>query len=168
MAVWVPDAFRATRDLDLLGPGDASPDRAEVVFKEPCRVTVEPDGIEFDPATVRAELIREDQRYLGTRVKLEARIAGAVRFDFDGPPLVAIRATFARRNEAIPAGSRPSRRRNVLPLPLQPARPQAQSYGVGAARSRKRPYSRKCRSNAIASSMPSRSMTTKLSASQRE
>jgi hypothetical protein len=41
-------------------------------------MAVDPDGIEFDPATVRAELIREDQRYLGTRVKLEARIAGAV------------------------------------------------------------------------------------------
>ncbi len=37
-----------------------------------------PDGIEFDPTTVRAELMREDQRYPGTRVKLEARIAGAV------------------------------------------------------------------------------------------
>lgn len=25
VAVWLPDAFRATRDLDLLGSGDASP-----------------------------------------------------------------------------------------------------------------------------------------------
>jgi hypothetical protein len=78
VAVWLPDAFRATRDLDLLGRGDASPERAAAVFKDLCGVTVDPDGIEFDPATVRAELIREDQRYLGTRVKLEARIAGAV------------------------------------------------------------------------------------------
>jgi hypothetical protein len=78
VAVWLPDAFRATRDLDLLGAGDASPERAEAMFKDVCRVAVEPDGVEFDPATVRAELIREDQRYLGTRVKLEARIAGAV------------------------------------------------------------------------------------------
>ncbi len=78
IAVWLPDAFRATRDLDLLGRGGASPERAEVAFKDLCRVVVEPDGIEFDPRTVRAELIREDQRYLGTRVRLEARIAGAV------------------------------------------------------------------------------------------
>lgn len=78
VAVWLPDAFRATRDLDLLGRGDASPERAAAIFKDLCWVAVEPDGIEFDPATVRAELIREDQRYLGTRVKLEARIAGAV------------------------------------------------------------------------------------------
>jgi len=78
VAVWLPDAFRATRDLDLLALGDASPERAGAVFKDLCGVAVEPDGIEFDPATVRAELIREDQRYLGTRVKLEARIAGAV------------------------------------------------------------------------------------------
>jgi hypothetical protein len=78
VAVWLPDAFRATRDLDLLGAGDASPERAEAMFMDVCRVAVEPDAVEFDPATVRAELIREDQRYLGTRVKLEARIAGAV------------------------------------------------------------------------------------------
>lgn len=78
IAVWLPDAFRATRDLDLLGRGDGSPERAKAVFEDLCRVAVEPDGIEFDPATVRANLIREDQRYLGTRVKLEARIAGAV------------------------------------------------------------------------------------------
>ncbi len=78
VAVWLPDAFRATRDLDLLGRGDASPEGAAAVFKDLCRVAVAPDGVEFDSATVRAELIREDQRYLGTRVKLEARIAGAV------------------------------------------------------------------------------------------
>jgi nucleotidyltransferase AbiEii toxin of type IV toxin-antitoxin system len=77
VAVWLPDAFRATRDLDLLGRGDASPEQAAAVFKDLCRVAVEPDGIEFDATTVRAELIREDQRYLGTRVKLEASIAGA-------------------------------------------------------------------------------------------
>lgn len=78
VAVWLPDAFRATRDLDLLGRGDASPERAAAVFKDLCGVTVDPDGIEFDPATVRAELIREGQRYLGTRIKLEAHISGAV------------------------------------------------------------------------------------------
>lgn len=78
VAVWLPEAFRATRDLDLLGRGDASPERAAAVFEDLCRIAVEPDGVEFDAATVRAELIREDQRYLGTRVKLEARIAGAV------------------------------------------------------------------------------------------
>lgn len=78
VAVWLPDAFRATRDLDLLGRGDASPERAAALFKDVCQVAVESDGIDFDPATVRAELIRQDQRYLGTRVKLQARIAGAV------------------------------------------------------------------------------------------
>jgi hypothetical protein len=78
IAVWTPDAFRATRDLDLLGNGDASPIAVTAVFKEVCVAAVEADGIEFVPASVRAEPIREDQRYLGTRVKLEARIAGAV------------------------------------------------------------------------------------------
>jgi hypothetical protein len=44
IAVWMPDAFRATRDLDLLGRGDASPDSAEVVLKELCGLAGEPDG----------------------------------------------------------------------------------------------------------------------------
>ena len=78
VAVWLPDAFRATRDLDLLGAGDASPAGAAAIFKEVCQTPVEPDGVEFDASAVRAELIREEQLYLGTRVKLEARIAGAV------------------------------------------------------------------------------------------
>lgn len=78
LAVWLPDAFRATRDLDLLGRGDASPEAAAAIFTEVCRTSVEPDGIQFDASTVRAELIREEQVYLGTRVKLEARIAGAI------------------------------------------------------------------------------------------
>ncbi len=78
VAVWIPDAFRATRDLDLLGRGDASPAFAELVFRSLCRMPVEADGVEFDEGSVRAELIREDQRYGGTRVKLQARIASAV------------------------------------------------------------------------------------------
>lgn len=53
VAVWLPDAFRATRDLDLLGAGDASPERAEATFKDVCRVAVEPDGVEFDLGLIR-------------------------------------------------------------------------------------------------------------------
>ncbi len=77
VAAWLPDAYRATRDLDLLGHGDASSVFVEAVFKEVCRLAVEPDGVDFDPRTVHAEIIREGQRYTGTRVKLEAHIAGA-------------------------------------------------------------------------------------------
>lgn len=78
VAVWAPDSFRATRDLDLLGRGEASPTQMEALFKEVCRTAVAPDAVEFREETVRAEDIREAQRYLGVRVKLEARIAGAI------------------------------------------------------------------------------------------
>jgi hypothetical protein len=44
LAVWMPEAFRATRDLDLLGRGDPSTRSAEGIFKELCRIPVEPDG----------------------------------------------------------------------------------------------------------------------------
>lgn len=77
VAVWAPDAFRATRDLDLLARGDNSPEALADVFREVCRVPVPPDGVEFANETVRAEQIREAKSYLGVRAKLEARISGA-------------------------------------------------------------------------------------------
>ena len=47
VAVWAPDSFRATRDLDLLGRGEASPKQMEALFREVCRTAVPPDAVEF-------------------------------------------------------------------------------------------------------------------------
>jgi predicted nucleotidyltransferase component of viral defense system len=68
--VWTGRLHRPTVDIDLLGHGKASSERLVDVFRKLCRVNVEPDGLVFDPDTVNAEPIREDQEYQGHRVRL--------------------------------------------------------------------------------------------------
>ena len=76
-ALWTKSGHRPTRDLDLLGFGEASRERLTVVFQELCRVDVQPDGLEFDPDSIRVAEIREGQSYQGQRVKLNARLGNA-------------------------------------------------------------------------------------------
>ena len=42
-ALWEPTLHRVTRDLDLLGFGNPSPDRLAEVFRELCSIEVEAD-----------------------------------------------------------------------------------------------------------------------------
>ena len=77
-ALWEPTLHRVTRDLDLLGFGNPSPDRLTEIFRELCRIEVEADGVDFDPRTVVCEDIRAQDEYAGIRVKLRANIGKAV------------------------------------------------------------------------------------------
>ena len=75
-ALWYDQPHRPTRDADLLGSG---PDDAEALiatFREIAAIELD-DGIVFDPASVRVDLIREDKRYGGLRVRLTGRIGNA-------------------------------------------------------------------------------------------
>jgi predicted nucleotidyltransferase component of viral defense system len=76
-AVWTGIPHRPTRDLDLLGFGEADIARVRDVFAEVLAVTVPDDGVRFDASTLKAALIREEQQYGGIRVTLVARIAAA-------------------------------------------------------------------------------------------
>jgi nucleotidyltransferase AbiEii toxin of type IV toxin-antitoxin system len=67
--VWNAPMARATKDIDLLGSLDNSLDNLERVVRAVCAATVEPDGMVFDPATVKAERIKEDADYEGVRVR---------------------------------------------------------------------------------------------------
>jgi hypothetical protein len=67
-SLWSGEAHRPTRDLDLLGFGDARVSRMEEVMREVCQVPCE-DGLEFDPASVRGEEIRSPDEYDGVRIK---------------------------------------------------------------------------------------------------
>jgi predicted nucleotidyltransferase component of viral defense system len=68
---------RATRDVDFLGYGDASPDALREVFREVAGMPVEPDGVAFDPASVDAEAIRGGAPYPGVRVRMDAHVGSA-------------------------------------------------------------------------------------------
>ncbi|GAH93687.1 unnamed protein product, partial [marine sediment metagenome] len=48
LATWTGRPHRPTKDLDLLGLGDASAEGLQEIFRDICQAEVEPDGLEFD------------------------------------------------------------------------------------------------------------------------
>lgn len=84
MAVWMGQSHRPTRDLDLLGSGDASSEYLKHVFQQVCQVQVEDDGLVFEAESIEVIEIREGQEYPGQRVKLTAKLGNArVRVQVD-------------------------------------------------------------------------------------
>jgi predicted nucleotidyltransferase component of viral defense system len=75
--VWTDQVHRPTRDLDLLGKGKPTPTAMAATFRAICGLVVEDDGVTFDPATVTADRIKEDQDYEGVRVGCRAHIGQA-------------------------------------------------------------------------------------------
>lgn len=73
---WFADPHRATRDLDLLGFGDPSPDAMIAAFREILAADVA-DGVEFDLDALRVDRIREELEYGGLRLRTTASISGA-------------------------------------------------------------------------------------------
>lgn len=69
MHVWKAPLARATKDIDFLGRLDNSLESLERVVREVCTADVEPDGMVFDPATVKTDRIKEDADYEGVRVR---------------------------------------------------------------------------------------------------
>jgi hypothetical protein len=72
-ALWYDEFHRPTRDADLLGSGPDDAATLIATFKNIASIDLE-DGIAFDSQSVRAEPIREDNLYGGTRVRLNGRI----------------------------------------------------------------------------------------------
>jgi hypothetical protein len=75
--LWAAHPHRPTRDLDLLGKGDTSIEGLVAVFRAVCGLSVEDDGLVFDPPSVRGERIREDQEYEGVRILCAVRLGQA-------------------------------------------------------------------------------------------
>ncbi len=78
LRLWADRPYRATRDLDLLrrGKADLGPIRDDM--ETICRTEVVPDGVAFDPRSIRLEAIRREDEYAGTRVRLLAT-CGSIR-----------------------------------------------------------------------------------------
>ena len=72
--VWMDSSHRPTRDVDLHGIGPAEVTDLENIFRELCTLSVEPDGLVFLSASVKAEPSREEAVYGGIRVIIEARL----------------------------------------------------------------------------------------------
>lgn len=76
VTTWFEDPHRPTRDLDLLGYGDPSPETMLAAFREICGAAVD-DGIQFHTDTLRIDTIREELKYGGLRIKVVATLAVA-------------------------------------------------------------------------------------------
>lgn len=75
--LWADEPHRATRDVDLLGSGDNSVEHLADVARAACSVSVPDDGLAFDPETVAAGRIKEDQEYEGVRITCAVRLGQA-------------------------------------------------------------------------------------------
>jgi predicted nucleotidyltransferase component of viral defense system len=76
LANWFDEPHRATRDVDLLGFGDAAEDALLLTFREIMAVELD-DGVSFDLKGLRVEAIREEVEYGGSRLRTTAALAGA-------------------------------------------------------------------------------------------
>lgn len=77
LRVWSGEPYRATRDLDLLRTGGGSVAQIVENVRAIAELEVAPDAVDFDAASVRTEEIRAEDEYVGTRVRVLARIGTA-------------------------------------------------------------------------------------------
>ena len=58
--------------MDLLGYGDPDIAVLENVFRDLCALEVQPDGLAFQPDSVKGERIKDEERYEGVRLHMIA------------------------------------------------------------------------------------------------
>ncbi len=75
--LWLNRLHRPTRDLDLLGSGEITTETLRAIFADVCQARVQADGLEFDPASITAQEIRENQVYQGLRARVRGRLGNA-------------------------------------------------------------------------------------------
>jgi len=78
LSVWGEEIYRPTRDLDLAGRGEISPDLVVTIFRDLCRIEDCEDGLTFDPSSIKVERIAELQQYPGLRIQMRAELAAAI------------------------------------------------------------------------------------------
>jgi hypothetical protein len=76
--VWSGSLHRPTKDVDLLGSGEATATAVATTIRQIISIAVEDDGILFAADSVQAEEIRESQEYGGIRVTFTATLDKAV------------------------------------------------------------------------------------------
>lgn len=75
--IWSNESHRPTRDVDFLSSGEPSEKRMENTFVQILNQSVPDDGLRFDKDSILVEAIKEDQRYRGIRVRLNAYLDSA-------------------------------------------------------------------------------------------
>lgn len=76
LVTWFDEPHRSTRDVDLLGFGDAASTALLDAFREVMGIDLD-DGLTFDVSGLRMDPIREELKYGGSRLRTTATLAGA-------------------------------------------------------------------------------------------
>lgn len=85
LAVWLPDPYRATRDVDLLLVGRADDAAIRSLVEEICAVVCPEDALRFDLSEMVVETIRPEDENAGKRTRFRAWLHNAriaVQVDF--------------------------------------------------------------------------------------
>lgn len=85
LTAWVPDPYRATRDIDVLAAGPTDDAAIRTLVEEICAVTCPEDGLRFDVSRMTLEPIRPEEEYSGRRARFLAYLGSArisVQIDF--------------------------------------------------------------------------------------
>ncbi|MGH6886779.1 MAG: nucleotidyl transferase AbiEii/AbiGii toxin family protein [Geminicoccales bacterium] len=77
LAVWLPDPYRATRDVDVLLSGEADDAAIRSLVEEICAVACPDDGLRFDLSELVVEMIRPEDEYAGKRARFRAYLGNA-------------------------------------------------------------------------------------------
>lgn len=72
LTVWLPDPFRATRDVDIRAWGATGDDDIRTLVAEICAVPCPEDGLHFDLSHLIIETIRPAEEYSGKRARFQA------------------------------------------------------------------------------------------------
>lgn len=93
LAVWLPDPYRTTRDVDVLASGATDDEAIRSLVAEICGVSCPDDGLRFDLTELVIETIRPEEECSGKRARVrsflgKARIA--VQLDIGVGDAVAV------------------------------------------------------------------------------
>jgi hypothetical protein len=77
LRAWRSPQFRPTMDIDVLGKTSNQEDSIIAQIRDIISVSVVPDGLIFDPASIQAERITEDADYEGIRIRFRGSLDSA-------------------------------------------------------------------------------------------
>lgn len=109
LAVWLPDPYRATRDVDVLASGATDDEAIQALVAEVCAVHCPEDGLSFDLSELVVETIRPEEEYSGKRARFRAFLGKAriaVQLDVGVGDAVAVEpevVTYPTMLPALPA-----------------------------------------------------------------
>ncbi len=84
LTAWKAPVTRPTIDIDLAGQTSNELEHVRSIIADVCQLNAEPDGLEFDAASIEVQRIKEDAEYEGVRLRFNATLARArIRMQVD-------------------------------------------------------------------------------------